>query len=80
MTLPDTKTYQYTCNNERFIFAYPKSYGALSAIYDQNNFNVTDTFTQYTVSVTCLDGNNIDYYVYMSDRTTVTNFNNKFQW
>ena len=75
-----TKTYQYTCNNERFIFAYPKSYGALSAIYDQNNFNVTDTFIQYTVSVTCLDGNSIDYYVYMSDRTTVTNFNNKFQW
>lgn len=75
-----TKTYKYTCNNERFIFAYPKAYGALSAIYDQNNFNVTDTFTQYTVSVTCLDGNNVDYYIYMSSRTTVTDFNNKFQW
>ena len=44
-----TKTYSFTTNNERFVFAYPKSYGALSSIYDQNNFNVTDTFAQYTV-------------------------------
>ena len=75
-----TKTYSFNCNNERFIFAYPKSYGALSQIYDQNNFNVTDTFTQYTVPVVCLDGKSVEYYVYISDRTTVTAFNNKFQW
>lgn len=75
-----TKTYSFNCNNERFIFAYPKSYGALSQIYDQNNFNVTDTFTQYTVPVVCLDGKSVEYYVYVSDRTTVTAFNNKFQW
>lgn len=75
-----TKTYSFTTNNERFVFAYPKSYGTLSAIYDQNNFNVTDTFIRYTVPVVCLDGKSVEYYVYMSERSTVTNFNNKFQW
>lgn len=75
-----TKTYAFTTNNERFVFAYPKSYGALSEIYDQNNFNVTDTFTRYTVPVVCLDGKSVEYYVYVSERSTVTNFTNKFQW
>lgn len=75
-----TKTYAFTTNNERFIFAYPKSYGALSEIYDQNNFNVTDTFTRYTVPIVCLDGKSVEYYVYVSERSTVTNFTNKFQW
>lgn len=75
-----TKTYSFTANNQRFVFAYPKSYGTLSAIYDQNNFNVTSTFTIYTVPIQCLDGSTVDYYVYVSDKSTVTNFNNKFQW
>ena len=75
-----TKNYAFTTNNERFVFAYPKSYGALSEIYDQNNFNVTDTFTQYTVPVVCLDSKTVEYYVYVSERSTVTNFTNKFQW
>ena len=73
-----TKTYSFTANNQRFVFAYPKSYGTLSAIYDQNNFNVTSTFTIYTVPIQCLDGSTVDYYVYVSDKSTVTNFNNKF--
>lgn len=75
-----TKIYSFTCDNEKFVFAYPKSYGALSEIYDQNNFNVTDTFVQYTVPIICLDGKSVEYYVYVSERTTVTAFNNKFQW
>ena len=75
-----TKTYSFTCDNERFVFAYPKSYGAISEIYDQNNFNVTDTFVQYTVPIVCLDGKSVEYYVYVSERTSVTAFNNKFQW
>ena len=75
-----TKTYSFTANNQRFVFAYPKSYGTLSAIYDQNNFNVTSTFTIYTVPIQCLDGSTVDYCVYVSDKSTVTNFNNKFQW
>ena len=75
-----TKTYSFTTANERFLFAYPKSYGALSEIYDQNNFNVTDTFVQYTVPVVCLDSKSVEYYVYVSERSTVTNFTNKFQW
>lgn len=75
-----TKTYSFTANNQRFVFSYPKSYGTLSAIYDQNNFNVTSTFTIYTVPIQCLDGSTVDYYVYVSDKSTVTNFNNKFQW
>ena len=75
-----TKTYSFTTANERFLFAYPKSYGALSEIYDQNNFNVTDTFVQYTVPVVCLDSKSVEYYVYVSERSTVTAFTNRFQW
>ena len=75
-----TKTFSFTANNQRMLFAYPKSYGKLSKIFDQNNFDVTDTFTVYEVEVNCLDLNQVDYYVYISERTSVSNFSNKFQW
>lgn len=75
-----TKSYQFTLTNTRACFAYPKAYGALKTIYDQNNFNVTDTFTRYEVNLVCADGKTVVYYVYTNNRSTVSNFTNKFQW
>lgn len=75
-----TKSYNFNLTNTRACFAYPKAYGALSVIYDQNNFNVTDTFTRYEANLVCADGKTVVYYVYTNNRSTVTNFTNKFQW
>lgn len=62
-TLKDTKGYVYdniTMEYGKIVYAYPKSFGALSSIKDvPNNINYTESFTQTEVSV---DG--IDYYVY----------------
>lgn len=62
------------------VFAYPASYGKLNKIFDPNNFDVTSTFTVYTIKVTTLSGDKVDYYVYVNNKSTVSNFNMKFQW
>lgn len=75
-----TKTYSFTSNNARCVFAYPSSYGNVSKIFDPNNFDVTSTFTKSTVSITGLDGTAQTYNVYVNSASTVTNFNFKFQF
>ncbi len=69
-----TKTVDYTTNQSYMVFAYPKSYGAISSVIDKNGFNVTDSFTKNTVSI-----NSIDYYVYISNKTTGS-FTMKFNY
>ena len=75
-----TKTYSFTANNARCVFAYPASYGNVSKIFDPNNFDVTSTFTKSTDSITGLDGTAQTYNVYVNSASTVTNFNFKFQF
>ena len=41
-----------TGTNEYVYFSYPSSSGALSSIIDGNGFDVTNSFTLYTISVT----------------------------
>lgn len=72
------KTIAYDCDNQKMVFAYPKSYGKLKIINDQNNFDVTATFTINEVSITGLDGTAQEYYVYVNNASTVTNFSMKF--
>ena len=72
------KTIAYDCDNQKMVFAYPKSYGKLKIINDQNNFDVTATFTINEVLITGLDGTAQEYYVYVNNASTVTNFNMKF--
>lgn len=57
------KTINYTTAQSHMVFAYPKSYGAISSIIDQNGFNVTDSFVRSTVTV-----NSVEYYVYCSNQ------------
>ena len=58
-----SKTVDYTTNQSYMVFAYPKSYGAISSVIDQNGFNVTDSFVRSTVTV-----NSVEYYVYCSNQ------------
>lgn len=73
-----TKTIPYTASNQKMAFATPTANGEIKTITDPNGFNVTDTFTKSTVSITGADGTAQDYYVYVSGATTVTSFNMKF--
>ena len=57
------KTINYTTAQSYMVFAYPKSYGAISSIIDQNGFNVTDSFVRSTLTV-----NSVEYYVYCSNQ------------
>ena len=58
-----------TCNNDSIVFKYPKSYGALTSILDSNSFENINAFTQSEEVI-----NSVDYYVYTSAVTTVSNF------
>ena len=61
-------------NDRYFVYAYPSSYGALTSIKDQNNFEYIKAFTRTSVSV-----NGTTYYCYrLTDKTTVTSFTFKF--
>ena len=67
------KSFNYTCDNEKMVYAYPKSYGALSKILDANSFDVTGTFTHSEVTV-----GGVAYYVYINDASTVSAFKMTF--
>lgn len=69
------KTYNYTCNNQRMLFAYPKSYGNLSKILDKNSFDVTGTFTCTEVNV-----GGVAYNVYVNEASTVSAFRMTFNY
>lgn len=72
------KNYNYTSNNQCMVIAYPKSYGNLSKILDQNSFDVTSTFRKHEVGVVGLDSTEQPYYVYVSGAATVSNFRMTF--
>ncbi|MDO4327020.1 MAG: hypothetical protein Q4E24_13470 [bacterium] len=69
------KSFNFTCNNQKMMFAYPKSYGALTKILDANSFDVTGTFTRSEVTV-----NSVAYYVYVNDASTVSAFKMTFNY
>ena len=68
----------FNCANQCALFAYPETYGNLTAIYDHNGLNILSTFTKSQVTITCLDGSNVTYNVYVNEASTVSNFNISF--
>lgn len=74
------KSNSFTCDYQRMVFAYPKSYGKLKSIIDPNNFDVTGTFGVQEVSITGLDGTAQAYYVYVNSASTVSKFTMKFNY
>lgn len=69
------KSFNFTCNNQKMVYAYPKSYGILSKIYDANSFDVTGTFTRQEVTV-----GSVAYYVYVNEASTVSAFKMTFNY
>ena len=64
----------FNSNNQKLVIAYPASYGNISQLTDPNGFNITDTFTKYSVPLT-FGENSVDYFVYINDPSTVSDFN-----
>ncbi|MDQ3159099.1 MAG: hypothetical protein M3P98_03140 [bacterium] len=53
-----------TLNGNVYYFAYPASYGALTSIKDENNFETFGDWTLTTANITGLDGNPVSYRIY----------------
>lgn len=53
-----------TSNGDVYYFAYPASYGALTSIKDENNFETFSDWTLTTANITGLDGNAVSYRIY----------------
>ena len=74
--LSSSKSYTYTTDltNQRIVYMYPKSFGALTSIKDANNF---DYINSYTLTTSTYSG--VEYYVYiLTDPVTITNFKQIF--
>ncbi len=66
---------------QRYVYAYPTIYGDLASIIDQNNFDVTSSFTKSVISFTLADLSTENYNVYVSNNnTTQTNFKLNFNF
>lgn len=74
------KTFRFTHSNKCCVIAYPASYGDLRTIIDQNNFDITSSFTKNTVSITGLDGTAQNYNVYVNGAATLDNFGITFNY
>lgn len=48
-----------TLTNQRLVYAYPKSYGALTDVRDGNNFSTLNAYTRTELQI-----GGVDYYVY----------------
>ena len=57
-------------NNQRTVYAYPKSFGALTSIKDSNNFDYINSYTRSELEI-----NEETYYVYvLTSPTSITTF------
>lgn len=74
----------FNFEQERYVFAYPESYGTLESILDTNSFETIDDYVLQVNSYTMLDGNNVNYNVYVFNPynsgllTDAVNFTNTF--
>jgi hypothetical protein len=68
------KTHTYNTNNQRMVFAYPASYGLLTSILDLNGFEQIKAFEKKSITISTTDGSNVEYYVYMNNANTNSNF------
>lgn len=67
-------------SSQKFYFAYPSAYPALTSILDQNGFETIGAYTVRTVSITGLDTTSQSYRVYeLTLATTQTSFTNTYK-
>jgi hypothetical protein len=61
----------FNASNNRYIYAYPKSYDVLTSIIDNNNFNVFSNFTRSEQTINFADGTSEVYYVYTFNSNSI---------
>ena len=67
-------TTTYNMTNQRSVYMYPKSFGALTSIKDSNNFEYINSYTRNEMTY-----NNVDYYVYiLTDPVEIVGFKQIF--
>ncbi len=67
-------TVTYNMANQRSVYIYPKSFGALTSIKDVNNFDYINSYTRSEMIY-----NNVDYYVYiLTDPVEIVGFKQSF--
>ena len=67
-------TATYNMTNQRSVYMYPKSFGALTSIKDVNNFDYINSYTRSEMIY-----NNVDYYVYiLTDPVEIVGFKQAF--
>ena len=75
--LNPTKKYTFnniTLNAERFIYAYPSSFGEITSIKDANNFEYINSYTKSKINF-----NDIEYLVYiLTDPVSISGFKQIF--
>lgn len=74
------KTYSFSPDYQRAVFAYPKSYGVLKSILDPNSFEIISSFECLEVNIEGLDGSIQPYYVYVNGAFTNSNFKITFKY
>ena len=74
------KTYTFSPNYQKMVFAYPTSYGKLKSIIDPNGFEIIASFTCESISLTMKDNSKQSYYVYSNSPSTNTNFSVQFKY
>lgn len=74
--LATSKSYTYTVSlsEQRIIYMYPQSFGALTSIKDANNFDYINSYTRTTMTY-----DSVDYYIYiLTDPVTISGFKQIF--
>lgn len=72
-----TQTVTYNIVDRRMCICVPPGW-VIRNIIDPNNFDITPSFRQSTVQLSCLDGTTQEYRVYLSEPTTQSGFTVKF--
>jgi hypothetical protein len=79
-------THEFNFVQQRYVFAYPQSYGPLVSILDTNLFETLDDYDVQSATYTMLDGASVDYYIYVFNPynagllTDAVNFKNTFRF
>lgn len=77
----DDNNLSFSPTLQRYIYAYPTSYGDLTQIIDPNGFNITAGFDKSVISFTLSDASSESYNVYVSNSdTTQTSFQIDFKY
>lgn len=87
LTVPKQNiAHEFNFTQERYIFAYPQSYGVLKNILDNNLFETIGDYNVLSKTFTMLDGAVVPYYVYVFNPynsgllTDAVDFTNTFKF